>query len=200
HRRRHGLRAVRQPHERLLHGGSIRDVHRHRDGGRWLQRPSQPDRASVPSGVTTSCSPASVTPNGTSACAMTGTNVGSYAVTITGTSGALVHSAAVAVTIVAAGPTARFVHSPSMPYVNTTVTFDASSSSDSDPNATLQARWDWESDGTWDTSLSSSLIAQYAFAAAGSYTVTLQIQDSLGFSVTATQGIAVLDSGAGGGG
>ncbi|HYT01207.1 MAG TPA: alkaline phosphatase family protein [Thermoplasmata archaeon] len=156
--------------------------------------------ASVPSGVTTSCSPASVTPNGTSACAMTGTNVGSYTVTITGTSGALVHSAAVAVTIVAAGPTARFVHSPSMPYVNTTVTFDASSSSDSDPNATLQARWDWESDGTWDTSLSSSLIGQYAFAAAGSYTVTLQIQDSLGFSDTATQGIAVLDSGGGGGG
>src|SRR5437667_1556500 len=49
------------------------------------------------------------------------------------------------------GPTARFTYSPAWPRANATVTFDASASSDSDPNATLQFRWDWTNDGTWDT-------------------------------------------------
>src|SRR5881397_3551374 len=125
---------------------------------------------SVPVGATTSCVPASISGTQTSTCTITGTNAGSYAVPITGTSGALVHTAPVAVTITAPGPTARFVYSPSVPSVNDTITFDATSSTDSDPSATLQARWDWESDGTWDTTLSSTLTSQHAFAASGSYT------------------------------
>src|SRR5213594_2539863 len=144
---------------------------------------------SVPVGATTSCVPASISGTQTSTCTITGTNAGSYAVTITGTSGALVHTAPVAVTITAPGPTARFVYSPSVPSVNDTITFDATSSTDSDPSATLQARWDWESDGTWDTTLSSTLTSQHAFAASGSYTVKLEIQDSHGFSDTDSRAI-----------
>src|SRR5256886_12970741 len=97
---------------------------------------------------------------------------------------ALVLTTPVAVANTATGPTAHFVYSPTLPSVNDTITFDASSSTDSDPSATLQARWDWESDGTWDTTLSSSLTAQHAFAASGSYTVKLEIQDSHAFSDT----------------
>src|SRR5881409_875952 len=153
---------------------------------------------SVPVGATTSCVPASISGTQTSTCTITGTNAGSYAVTITGTSGALVHTAPVAITITAPGPTARFVYSPSVPSVNDTITFDATSSTDSDPSATLQARWDWESDGTWDTTLSSTLTSQHAFAASGSYTVKLEIQDSHGFSDTDSRAITVFASGGGG--
>src|SRR2546427_1041567 len=154
--------------------------------------------ASVPVGATTACVPASISGTQTSTCTITGTNAGSYAVTITGTSGALVHTAPVAVTITAPGPTARFVYSPSGPSVNDTITFDATSSTDSDPSATLQARWDWESDGTWDTTLSSTLTSQHAFAASGSYTVKLEIQDSHGFSDTDSRVVTVFASGGGG--
>jgi len=153
---------------------------------------------SVPTGVTTSCVPTSISGSQTSTCTLSGTNAGTYAVTITGTSGALVHTAPVAVTITAAGPTARFAYSPTVPVVNDTITFDASTSTDSDPTATLQARWDWESDGTWDTSLSSTLTAQHAFGASGTYTVMLQIQDSNGFSDTDSKAISVFASGGGG--
>src|SRR5712664_386835 len=154
--------------------------------------------ASVPTGVTTSCVPTSISGTQTSTCTLSGSNAGVYAVTITGTSGALVHTAPVAVTITAAGPTARFTYSPTVPVVNDTITFDASTSTDSDPIATLQGRWDWESDGTWDTALSSTLTAQHAFAASGTYTVTLQIQDSHGLSNTASKPISVFASGGGG--
>src|SRR5947209_4915442 len=154
--------------------------------------------ASVPVGATTACVPASISGTQTSTCTITGTNAGSYAATITGTSGALVHTAPVAVTITAPGPTARFVYSPSVPSVNDTITFDATSSTDSDPSATLQARWDWESDGTWDTTLSSTLTSQHAFAASGSYTGKLEIQDSHGFSDTDSRVITVFASGGGG--
>src|SRR2546427_717876 len=154
--------------------------------------------ASSPAGVATSCVPSTLSGTQASTCTMTGANAGSYAVTITGTSGALVHTASVAVTITAPGPIARFVYAPTLPSVNDTITFDASSSTDSDPSATLQARWDWESDGTWDTTLSSSLTAQHAFAASGSYTVKLEIQDSHAFSDTDSRAITVFASGGGG--
>src|SRR5881296_3189477 len=154
--------------------------------------------ASSPAGVATSCVPSTLSGTQASTCTMTGANAGSYAVTITGTSGVLVHTASVAVTITAPGPIARFASAPTLPSVNDTITFDASSSTDSDPSATLQARWDWESDGTWDTTLSSSLTAQHAFAASGTYTVKLEIQDSHGFSDTDSRAVTVFASGGGG--
>src|SRR3989441_1237265 len=153
---------------------------------------------SVPVGVTTSCAPSRISGTQTSTCTLSGTNAGTYSVTITGTSGALAHTAPVAVTITAAGPTARFTYSPTVPSVNDTITFDASTSTDSDPSATLQARWDWESDGTWDTSVSTTLTAQHAFMASGTYTVKLEIQDSKGLSDPDSKAISVFASGGGG--
>src|SRR5207249_1031126 len=123
--------------------------------------------ASTPGGVTTSCAPASISGTQTSACTMSGAALGSYRVVVTGTSGTLSRTASMAVTVAATGPTARFTFAPPYPRVDNSVAFDASSSTDSDPSATLQARWDWEGDGVWDTPYSSTLTIQHAFTTAG---------------------------------
>src|SRR6266576_2604003 len=55
--------------------------------------------ASAPAGVTTTCGPASISGSQTSTCTLSAANAGSYSVTITGTSGSLVHTATVAATV-----------------------------------------------------------------------------------------------------
>jgi len=81
--------------------------------------------------------------------------------------------------------------------VNNSVAFDASSSTDSDPSATLQARWDWEGDGVWDTPYSSTLTIQHAFPTAGAYLVKLEILDSNGLMAGIGQWVAVQNPGGG---
>src|SRR5437660_5635500 len=81
-------------------------------------------------------------------------------------------------------PTARFVTSPTWPKGNTTVTFNGSSSSSDVPNATLQYRWDWTNDGTWDTNWSSTPIAAHVYGSSGLYTAALQVQDVRGSNRT----------------
>ena len=155
--------------------------------------------ASVPSGVSTTCVPASISGgSGTSTCTLSSSAPGAYTVTVTGTSGTLVHRADIAVQVTAPGPTARFTYSPAFPEVNESITFDASSSSDTDPGATLQARWDWEGDGGWDTGFSSALTAAHTYATAGTYPVKLEIQDSNGLSDTVSQSVVVSPIGGGG--
>src|SRR2546422_1068345 len=146
---------------------------------------------SSPAGLTTSCVPSSITGSQTSTCTIGGTTPGSFAAVVTGTNGTLSHSTSIGVAVTASGPTARFTYSPPAAVANTAVLFDASSSSDSDPNATLEARWDWEGDGLWDTPWSPSLTGQHVFPDGGTYGVTLQILDSLGLVDTATQSVVV---------
>jgi phosphatidylinositol-3-phosphatase len=154
--------------------------------------------SSVPTGLSASCAPSSISGSQTSSCTMSSSTGGTYTVTVTGTSGTLVHPATISVTVSVPGPIARFTHSPTVPRVNDSVTFDASSSSDTDPGATLQARWDWEADGVWDTALSSTLTAQHVFTSIGTHTVKLEIRDSAGYTATQSQGIVVVDSQGGG--
>src|SRR2546428_5543683 len=154
--------------------------------------------ASTPTGVTTACVPASISGTQTSACTVSGTSPGSYTVVVTGTNGTLSHTASVGVTVVALGPpTARFTFAPPYPKVNNSVAFDASSSTDPDPSATLQARWDWEGDGVWDTSWSSTLTSQHVFTTSGTYLVELEIVDSHGLTAGIDQWVAVSNPGDG---
>src|SRR2546427_620502 len=153
--------------------------------------------ASTPGGVTTSCAPASISGTQTSACTMSGAALGSYRVVVTRTNGTLSRTASIAVTIAATGPTARFTFAPPYPRGNSSVPFDASSSTDSDPGATLQARWDWEGDGVWDTPYSSTLTTQHAFTTAGAYLVKLEILDSNGLMAGIGQWVAVQNPGGG---
>src|SRR5467141_183904 len=55
--------------------------------------------ASSPAGVTGGCSPSAMSGTQTSTCTLTGTTAGSYSVTVTGTSGSLVHTTSISVSI-----------------------------------------------------------------------------------------------------
>jgi hypothetical protein len=81
-------------------------------------------------------------------------------------------------------PTARFVTSPTWPKGNTTVTFDGSSSSSDVPNATLEYRWDWTDDGTWDTNWSTTPTGAHPYGSSGFYIAALQVQDVRGSNKT----------------
>ncbi|MEW6009456.1 MAG: polymorphic toxin-type HINT domain-containing protein [Candidatus Omnitrophota bacterium] len=65
-------------------------------------------------------------------------------------------------------PTAKFCATPENQQNGTTtfpVTFDATASWDGeDPVSSLQAKWDFDGDGTWDTPYSNNLIANYNYS------------------------------------
>ncbi len=72
------------------------------------------------------------------------------------------------------------------------VNFDATASSDEETDSeTLQARWDWESDGEWDTEWSSDMEPTHAYALPGLYVVTVEVRDSNDFTSTAAVEVTV---------
>jgi C1A family cysteine protease/PKD repeat protein len=73
-----------------------------------------------------------------------------------------------------------------------TIAFDASSSVDAETAfEALEARWDWESDGEWDTEWSDDLEPTHAYALLGLYVVTVEIRDSNDLTSTATVEVTV---------
>jgi PKD repeat protein len=96
------------------------------------------------------------------------------------------------ITVVGAGvrPRAVFVYSPLSPVdVGTSVRFDAS---DSRPtlNATITS-YEWTFGDTTALFTSNDPVIRHTYTAAGSYTVTLTVRDSLGGSITTTRTITV---------
>ncbi len=89
-------------------------------------------------------------------------------------------------------PKADFTYTPSSGDTNTTFQFDASSSSDHEDAASLlQVRWDWENDGTYDTSYSTTKTASHKFSPDGTYTVKLEVLDTYGNTNTKTKQVVV---------
>ncbi len=89
-------------------------------------------------------------------------------------------------------PTASFTYSPTPVHTTSTVTLDATGSWDyEDDEATLQVRWDWNNDGTWDTNWSTTKVATRQYGQVGSYTVRLQVRDRSGLNSTTTRSISV---------
>ena len=73
-----------------------------------------------------------------------------------------------------------------------TIAFDASSSVDAETAfEALDARWDWESDGEWDTEWSDDLESSHAYPVPGSYAVTVEVRDSNDLTSTATVEVMV---------
>ena len=78
-------------------------------------------------------------------------------------------------------PTAVFKFEPLQPSVGESVYFDASDSyDDSDPTSSLKVKWDFDGDGSWDTSWSTNKTATFSFADRGAYRSALQVKDTDG--------------------
>jgi hypothetical protein len=89
-------------------------------------------------------------------------------------------------------PNAVFTVIPTTGTIDTIFTFDASASWDTeDATALLEVRWDWETDGAWDTGYSTDKITTHQYGTAGSYTVTLEVKDTDEQTDQATQTITV---------
>jgi C1A family cysteine protease/PKD repeat protein len=72
------------------------------------------------------------------------------------------------------------------------VTFDASASYDAEtPSEGLEVRWDWESDGEWDTDWSGDMSASRCYLIPGAYDVTAEVRDTNGLTSTSTTEVTV---------
>jgi len=92
-------------------------------------------------------------------------------------------------------PTASFTAVPATGNVTTDVTFDASGSSDlEDPVSSLQVRWDWEDDGTWDTTFTGTKTAQHRFAVLGVHSICLEVRDSEGLTSSSVRSVTVMNT------
>lgn len=72
------------------------------------------------------------------------------------------------------------------------ITADASSSRDTETATDdLVVRWDFTSDGTWDTDWSTGKVVQHTYPADGEYAIKLEVRDGIGQTATASRDIAL---------
>ena len=89
-------------------------------------------------------------------------------------------------------PTAAFEVNPSMGDLNTVFELDASGSSDAQDDASaLEARWDFDGDGAWDTEFQASLMAAHDYEVPGSYSIRLEVRDQEGATATSSRQVVV---------
>lgn len=89
-------------------------------------------------------------------------------------------------------PEAKFKIFPTSGIVGTKFKFDASESIDDINNLSqLKFRWDFESDGTWDTEWTSSYKVEHTYSSSSSFFVTLAVQDQNGLIGTTNHSINV---------
>jgi PKD repeat protein len=84
-------------------------------------------------------------------------------------------------------PVAAFHFAPSSPNTNEQVTFTSDATDD---GSVALEEWDFENDGTYDTTGSQ---AQHSYPTAGSYTVKLRVTDDQGVSTSATRTVNVTE-------
>lgn len=97
--------------------------------------------------------------------------------------------------VINAIPVASFTVSPSSGSIDTIFDFDASSTSDlEDSPSVLEVRWDWEDDGSWDISWSTTKTNQHQYTSLGTYTVRLEVMDTGGLINTTTRQVSVVNT------
>ena len=92
-------------------------------------------------------------------------------------------------------PTARFTVDDTWGHVGDQFVFNAWPSYDppvGTPRGALLVRWDFDSDGNWDTPLSFEKYVTRTIYSAGIYTVTLEVQDLAWFTDTVSHHVVVL--------
>jgi len=76
-------------------------------------------------------------------------------------------------------PTASITINPTSGTTATIFSFDASGYTDNeDAASTLEVRWDWENDGTYDTNFSTTKTAVHQYSTFGTFTVKLEVKNS----------------------
>jgi hypothetical protein len=94
-------------------------------------------------------------------------------------------------------PLPEFTVSPPAGIVRTEFQFDASATSDDHDGAgAISLRWDWESDGAWDTDWQVNPLATHTYSGSSAYTVSLEAMDSQGLAAIKTH-LVVVGGGAG---
>ncbi|MCD4791898.1 MAG: PKD domain-containing protein [Bacteroidales bacterium] len=89
-------------------------------------------------------------------------------------------------------PTAEFTIDPSSGTTETNFEFDATYCTDAEtPISSLQVRWDWTNDGTYDTDWSYSKMPSHQYSTEGTYTVNLEVRDGGGLTDTQTHQVSV---------
>lgn len=91
-------------------------------------------------------------------------------------------------------PSASVTVMPSSGTTETDFEFDASGCTDGqDAISELEVRWDWEDDGTWDTSYSATKAATHRYATEGTKTIKLEVKDTGGLTDSTTLTVTVSD-------
>ncbi len=91
-------------------------------------------------------------------------------------------------------PKASFTVSPSTGNTSTVFQVDASGSSDKeDPVSAIEVRWDWESDGTWDTDYATTKTAEHTYVSEGDFRIFLEVKDTNGQVDTTSIQVSVSD-------
>ena len=89
-------------------------------------------------------------------------------------------------------PTARFTRDPTVGQLGATFTFDARASSDNlTPRGALAVRWDFNSDGHWETAFSYDKVVTKTVLSPNTYTVTLEVRDLMWLTDTLSLPILV---------
>src|SRR5947208_2721836 len=88
-------------------------------------------------------------------------------------------------------PRASLTWTPTSGDTATVFTFTAQVSDDHDQPSAIQVRWDWNGDGTWDTSWSTTKTATHTFGSAGDYTVVVRAIDSGGLTTSKSRLVSV---------
>jgi len=90
-------------------------------------------------------------------------------------------------------PTAAFNLSPSVGYEDRQYIVNAWPSEDEQtPKGMLMVRWDFTSDGSWDTSFSFDKYFTIVIPNPGTFNVTMEVRDSAGLTATVTHPVEVL--------
>lgn len=93
-------------------------------------------------------------------------------------------------------PNASFYPIPAFGITNYDFRFDASSCTDAeDSNDSLMVRWDWESDGLWDTDYSTLKAATHLYQLPGIYTIVVEVKDTGGLTNSRTRQVKVVGTG-----